>query len=59
MERRVVITGTGVVSCAGNSTPAFWESLVSGRSGIGLVTLFDPAGLPSSAGEVRDFPCPS
>lgn len=58
MERRVVITGVGVVSCAGNSAPAFWESLVSGRSGIGSVTLFDPAGLPSAAGEVRNFSLP-
>ena len=58
MERRVVITGTGVVSCAGNSTASFWESLVSGRSGIGRVTLFDPTGLPSSAGEVRNFSLP-
>jgi len=58
MERRVVITGLGVVSCAGNSLPAFWESLTSGRCGIGPVTLFDPAGLPSAAGEVRDFSLP-
>ena len=33
--RRVVITGMGAVSCAGNSAPALWESLVNGRSGIG------------------------
>lgn len=58
MERRVVITGMGVVSCAGNSVPAFWESLLAGRSGIGPITLFDAAGLPSAAGEVRGFDLP-
>ena len=58
MERRVVITGMGVVSCAGNSVPAFWESLSAGRSGIGPRTLFDAAGLPSAVGEVRNFDLP-
>jgi len=58
MDRRVVITGMGIVSCAGNSVPAFWESLLAGRSGIGPITLFDPAGLPSAAGEVRGFDLP-
>lgn len=58
MDRRVVITGMGIVSCAGNSVPAFWESLVAGRSGIGPITLFDAAGLPSAAGEVRGFDLP-
>lgn len=58
MERRVVITGMGVVSCAGNSVPAFWECLLAGRSGIGPITLFDAAGLPSAAGEVRGFDLP-
>ncbi len=55
MERRVVVTGLGAVSCAGNSVPELWESLVSGRSGIGKITLFDPAGLSCPVGEVRDF----
>ena len=58
MDRRVVITGMGVVSCAGNSVPAFWENLLAGRSGIGPITLFDAAGLPSAAGEVRGFDLP-
>ncbi len=58
MERRVVISGMGIVSCAGNSVPAFWESLMAGRSGIGPITLFDPAGLPSAAGEVHGFDLP-
>ena len=58
MERRVVVIGMGVVSCAGNSLPAFWESLSSGRSGIGPRTLFESADLPSAVGEVRSFDPP-
>ena len=55
MERRVVITGLGAVSCAGNSVPALWKSLVAGRSGIGPITTFDGTGLPCPVGEVKDF----
>ena len=58
MERRVVVTGLGVVSCAGNSVPAFWENLSAGRSGIGPRTLFEAPGLPSAVGEVRGFGLP-
>lgn len=54
-ERRVVVTGMGAVSCAGNDLASLWRSLASGRSGIGRCTRFDTAGLPSAAGEVRDF----
>ncbi len=56
MERRVVITGMGAVSCVGNSVPAMWDSLVNGRSGIGIVSRFDPARYKTQiAGEVKDF----
>ena len=51
--RRVVITGTGAVSCLGNSWKETWAHLIEGRSGIGPITLFDPSGLPDLAGEVR------
>ena len=51
--RRVVITGIGAVTCLGNSWGESWLKLVEGRSGIGRITLFDPAGLPDTAGEVR------
>ena len=57
-ERKVVITGMGVVSCAGNSLPEFWASLVSGRSGIGPRTLFESDDLPSAVGEVRNYDPP-
>ncbi|MBU3665065.1 MAG: beta-ketoacyl-ACP synthase II [Chthoniobacterales bacterium] len=55
-ERRVVITGIGVVSPIGNDLPTFWESLKAGRSGIGPITLFDAARVDCKiAGEVRGF----
>jgi nodulation protein E len=34
-SRRVVVTGTGVVSPIGNDVPTFWSSLKEGRSGVG------------------------
>ena len=57
-ERRVVVTGLGAVSCAGNSIPELWASLVAGRSGIGRITLFDAADLPCPVGEVKNFDPP-
>lgn len=54
-ERRVVVTGMGAVSCAGNNLDELWTSLVSGRSGIGGITLFDATGLPCPVGEVKNF----
>ncbi|MEY4299088.1 MAG: hypothetical protein RIR25_324 [Verrucomicrobiota bacterium] len=55
-ERRVVITGMGVITPVGNDLPTFWESLKSGRSGIGRITAFDPSKFDCQiAGEVKDF----
>jgi len=55
-ERRVVITGMGVVSPLGNDLELFWENLVAGASGIGPVTRFDTAKFDTRfGGEVRDF----
>ncbi len=58
-ERRVVVTGCGVISCAGQDPASFWNSLVEGKCGIGPITLFDAAGYRTRiAGEVKDFdPC--
>lgn len=53
---RVVVTGLGVVSCIGNTVPAFWEALCNGHSGIARITAFDPSSLSTQiAGEVKDF----
>lgn len=53
---RVVITGMGLVSPVGNSVDESWQSVLTGRSGIGPVTQFDASELPCRiAGEVKDF----
>src|SRR5881394_2146719 len=55
-RNRVVITGMGVLAPNGIGLEAFWESLLSGRSGIGPITLFDASNLKSQiAGEVKNF----
>jgi 3-oxoacyl-[acyl-carrier-protein] synthase II len=55
-ERRVVITGIGVVSPVGNDLPAFWESLKAGRSGIGRISAFDTEKFDCQiAGEVSGY----
>src|SRR5437867_7338806 len=54
--RRVVVTGLGVVSPIGIGVDAFWNHLTHGVSGVGRITEFDPAGLPSQiAAEVTGF----
>jgi 3-oxoacyl-[acyl-carrier-protein] synthase II len=54
--RRVVITGLGPITPIGIGKEAVWESIESGRSGIGPVTRFDPSLFNArSAGEVRDW----
>ncbi|MDR3540854.1 MAG: beta-ketoacyl-ACP synthase II [Desulfosporosinus sp.] len=53
---RAVITGMGVVSPVGNNLNDFWNNLIEGKSGIGLLTRFDTADLPTKvAGEVKNF----
>jgi len=54
--REVVITGTGVVSPIGVGKHAFWQSLITGTSGVRRLTLFDPSALPVPfGGEISDF----
>ena len=56
LERRVVVTGVGLVSSLGVGNQENWEGLLSGRSGIRTITHFDPTEFASSiAGEVPDF----
>lgn len=55
-NRRVVVTGYGVVSCVGNNVPDFWDSLVNGRCGLGRITRFDASEYRTQiAGEVKGF----
>jgi len=42
-RRRVVVTGLGALTPLGLDVPSTWEGLVSGRSGVGPITLFDTA----------------
>ena len=54
--QEIVVTGLGCVSPLGNDVASTWEGLLAGRSGIGPISQFDPAGLPVGiAGEVRGF----
>src|SRR5438034_9547494 len=54
MRRRVAVTGMGVICPIGNSPDEFRENLLLGVCGVGLVTLFDPASLPTRiAAEVK------
>lgn len=56
MRNRVVVTGMGAITPVGLSVPAFWESLIAGRSGVGRITRFDPANFEVQIGaEVKDF----
>ena len=56
MQRRVVITGLGVVAPNGIGKEDFWHACISGRSGVRHVTRFDASPLPTRiAGEVADF----
>ena len=54
--RRVVVTGTGLVTPLGTGVEKNWSALVAGRSGIGPITRFECTDFPTRiAGEVRDF----
>ncbi|MEY4699357.1 MAG: beta-ketoacyl-[acyl-carrier-protein] synthase [Pseudomonadota bacterium] len=55
-QRRVVVTGLGLVSPVGNTVGEAWENLLAGRSGIATLTKFDHSGLAVHfGGEVKNF----
>ena len=56
VDRRVVVTGMGLVTPLGTGVEKNWEALTQGRSGISRITRFECANFPCQiAGEVRDF----
>jgi 3-oxoacyl-[acyl-carrier-protein] synthase II len=60
-DRRVVVTGMGVVTPLGHSLDSFWDNLVAGACGIDKISGFDASAFDTRiAGEVRDFdPAPA
>ncbi len=55
-DRRVVITGLGVVTPLGHQLDVFWNNLISGQCGIDKITAFDATPFDTQiAGEVRNF----
>jgi 3-oxoacyl-[acyl-carrier-protein] synthase II len=55
-ERRVAVTGLGLITPLGNDVATNWQNVLAGSSGIGPITHFDASTLPVRiAGEVRNF----
>ncbi|HVV71615.1 MAG TPA: beta-ketoacyl-ACP synthase II [Verrucomicrobiae bacterium] len=55
-ERRVVITGLGIVSALGQDVDTFWRQLIEGQCGIDQITSFDASSFATRiAGQVRNF----
>lgn len=55
-DRRVVITGVGVLSPNGNDLPSFWNNTKNGRSGIDRIQSLDTTDYSCKiAGEITDF----
>ena len=54
--KRVVVTGLGAITPLGNSVPDFWQGLIAGKNGVGLITHFNTEGYKTKfACEVKDF----
>src|SRR5947208_15665511 len=55
-QRRVVVTGLGLICGVGKTTPEVWQGLLAGKSGMAEITAFDLTGHPVRfAAEVKDF----
>ncbi len=55
-NKRVVVTGLGIVSPLGIGVEENWDAVKNGRSGIGPITRFDATDFPAKiAGEVKNF----
>lgn len=56
MERKVVVTGLGVITPVGNDVKTFWKNITDGVLGIGPITRFDTTDYAVKIGaEVKDF----
>ena len=56
MNRRIVITGIGLVTPLGHDVESVWQKILTGQSGVGNITLFDAQSFPTKiAAEVTDF----
>ncbi|MNM22462.1 3-oxoacyl-[acyl-carrier-protein] synthase 2 [compost metagenome] len=56
MSHRVVVTGMGVITALGKDLETFWDSLMSGKSGVSKVEAFDVSEYPTQiAASVKDF----
>lgn len=56
MEKRVVVTGLGLITPIGNDLKTFWENLTAGRNGVTTITRFDVSSFSSKiGGEVKEF----
>jgi 3-oxoacyl-[acyl-carrier-protein] synthase II len=55
-QKRVVITGIGMVTSLGNDVPTNWQNLLQGKSGAGPITHFDASKFKTRfACEVKDL----
>ncbi|HLR16032.1 MAG TPA: beta-ketoacyl-ACP synthase II [Bacillota bacterium] len=55
-ERRVVVTGLGAVTPVGNDVPTMWESIITGKSGVGPITKVNKEEFPVHvAAELKDY----
>ena len=55
-QRRVVVTGLGLITPLGKTVAENWDNLSNGRSGIREITAFDPEQYASKiAGDIKDF----
>lgn len=55
-DKRIVITGMGIISPVGLDVPTMWQNLIAGRSGIAPITLFDTNDFGARiAGEAHGF----
>ena len=55
-NKRIVVTGLGVVSPVGSTLDSFWAAILAGQNGIGPITYFDTAAFDTKfAGQVKDF----